>query len=146
MGWVVAVCVFATQCYRAPVVKADSSTKTLASLECRRIKTPPVIDGKGDDAAWKDALTIKNWIVGWEEGRPAKTATAARLCWDDDSLYFFADLTDAETVVDRPVYETEFPPLRRLSDAAACRRVRRSTRATEMNHHSETILLLSFRT
>ena len=71
-------------------------------FECRWALTPPVIDGVLDDEAWKSAQLIDQFMLPWlqEKNRPAKTATRARLLWDQDYLYFSADLDDGDLFAD----------------------------------------------
>src|SRR5262245_48110017 len=77
-----------------PVVATD--------YECRWATGPIEIDGKGDEAAWKAAQPIEKFGLNWlkENVRPSKTATKARLLWDRDYLYFFADLEDHDLFAD----------------------------------------------
>ncbi len=72
------------------------------AIECRFAHTPVVIDGKGDDAAWKQAQTIDSFYLPWlkEKARASKTATKAKLLWDREYLYFFADMEDADLFAD----------------------------------------------
>lgn len=70
--------------------------------ECRRSTGPIVIDGNPDDAAWKGAAVIDNFSLPWlgAKARPAKTKTVARLLWDDEFLYFLAEMDDADVYAD----------------------------------------------
>ncbi len=77
---------------------ADQSLATPAA-ECRRATGPIKIDGKADEPAWANAQEIKNFAVFWEKRKP-KTATRARLLWDDDNLYFTADMEDHDIYAD----------------------------------------------
>jgi len=61
---------------------------------CRRASAPPVLDGKLDDPCWKDAEPIKDFAAFWL-GEP-RSGTVARLTWDDDALYYAAEMSDAE--------------------------------------------------
>src|SRR5262249_28107223 len=69
------------------------------SAECRWATGPIQIDGKLDEAAWKNAQLIKDFAVYWQ-GRPAKTQTQARLLWDDRFLYFGAEMEDSDLYAD----------------------------------------------
>jgi uncharacterized repeat protein (TIGR03806 family) len=70
-------------------------------FECRWTEKPLVIDGKADDAAWQQAQTIDHFYLPWlKEPRPARTKTKAKLLWDRDYLYFFADMEDADLYAD----------------------------------------------
>lgn len=70
-------------------------------FECRFTQTPIKITGKGTDPAWKNAQTIDNFKLPWlEKPRPARTKTKAKLLWDREFLYFFADMEDADLYAD----------------------------------------------
>lgn len=72
------------------------------AFECRFTEKPIQIDGKADEDAWKDAQLIDNFYVPWlgAKARPARTATRAKLLWDREYLYFFADMEDADLYAD----------------------------------------------
>ncbi len=87
------------------VTVAEETAKTTAArraFECRFAETPPTIDGVGDDAAWKSAQVIDGFGLPWlkNQARPSKTATKAKLLWDRDALYFFAELEDHDLFAD----------------------------------------------
>lgn len=65
------------------------------SAECRRCSGPIKLDGVLDEAAWAKAQPLTDFAVFWQNRKP-KTATTARLLWDDDYLYFSADMEDAD--------------------------------------------------
>src|SRR5712692_4654536 len=69
------------------------------AAECRWTATPITIDGKLDEAAWSKAQILDGFAVFWEN-RPAKTATKARLLWDDTNLYFAAEMEDSDLYAD----------------------------------------------
>jgi len=75
---------------RPPVVRA---------AECRWATGPIKIDGMLDEAAWQKADVLKDFAVYWEH-RPAKMATKARLLWDENYLYFAAELEDSDLYAD----------------------------------------------
>src|SRR5262245_62112471 len=77
-----------------PVVATD--------YECRWASGPVEIDGKGDDLAWKAAQPIDKFGSNWlgEKAQASKTTTKARLLWDREYLYFFADLEDHDLFAD----------------------------------------------
>jgi hypothetical protein len=91
--------------------------------ECRRAEGKITIDGKGDDEAWKKAQTIDGFGVPWltENKRPPKSKATARMLWDDEYLYFQADLEDHDLFADivehdgmtwhNDVFEIFFKPL-----------------------------------
>lgn len=72
---------------------------SLAEVECRWAETPIVIDGRADEAAWKDAVPAGDFQQHWSGSTP-KAKTAVRLLWDREWLYFFADLADADVWAD----------------------------------------------
>jgi len=55
-------------------------------VEAVRAKSPPVIDGKLDEAAWKEARPVTAFTV-MDTDRPAQFGTRAMVLYDDDSLY-----------------------------------------------------------
>ena len=73
-----------------------------AEFECRWADTPVTIDGKADEAAWQRAQLIDTFYLPWlgARARPARTATKARLLWDREYLYFFADMEDTDLYAD----------------------------------------------
>ena len=70
--------------------------------QCRRSTGKITIDGQLDDAAWQNAQAIENFSLPWlrDNARPAKTKTVARLLWDEDYLYFAAQLEDHDLYAD----------------------------------------------
>jgi hypothetical protein len=56
------------------------------SLACRRCTTPPLIDGKPDDAAWHDADKAEGFRV-LNTYREARYPTEVRFTFDDDFLF-----------------------------------------------------------
>jgi len=72
-------------------------THTLrADFECRWAASPPLMDGKLDDAAWKNAQIVEEFTTAWlpEAQRKPPTAIKARLLWDREYLYFSAEMED----------------------------------------------------
>jgi hypothetical protein len=101
-----------------------TSPETLAvtrQAECRWGVGPIKIDGKIDEPAWQKAQPLQDFVVFWEH-RKAKTATRARLLWDDQHLYFGADMDDSDLFADvkefngrtweNDVFELFFKPAR----------------------------------
>src|SRR6516225_5797599 len=86
------------------LVPADkpSTTAPPTAFECRWADTPITIDGKADEEAWKHAQVIDHFYLPWlgKNARPARTATRAKLLWDREYLYFFADMEDADLYAD----------------------------------------------
>ncbi|HEY7156875.1 MAG TPA: PQQ-dependent sugar dehydrogenase [Gemmataceae bacterium] len=73
-----------------------------SEYECRWADTPITLDGKADEPAWKQAQAIDNFYLPWlgDKTRAARTATKARLLWDREYLYFFADMEDTDLYAD----------------------------------------------
>jgi hypothetical protein len=63
--------------------------------ECRRATGPIKLDGSLGERAWEAAQPLKDFSPFWLR-RKAKTATTARLLWDDRYLYFGAEMEDAD--------------------------------------------------
>jgi uncharacterized repeat protein (TIGR03806 family) len=72
------------------------------AFECRWADTPITLDGKDDDPAWKHAQTIDTFHLPWlgEKARMGRTATRAKLLWDREYLYFFAEMEDSDLFAD----------------------------------------------
>ncbi|HEV3342282.1 MAG TPA: PQQ-dependent sugar dehydrogenase, partial [Pirellulales bacterium] len=83
-------------------VAQASDDKAPPEFECRWADGPIVIDGKADEEPWKKAQVIDQFSLPWlgEGARPAKTATKARLLWDRENVYFFAEMDDADLYAD----------------------------------------------
>jgi glucose/arabinose dehydrogenase/mono/diheme cytochrome c family protein len=82
---------------------AAADARSAASVaECRWTDEPIVIDGKGDEEAWKHAQPIEDFQITWAQGAARKphTATKARLLWDREYLYFLADMQDTDLYAD----------------------------------------------
>jgi hypothetical protein len=85
-----------------PATREAVQEKTVAavrSAECRWAGVPITIDGKLDEPAWQKAQLLKDFAVYWQN-RPPKTATQARLLWDDKYLYFAAEMEDSDLYAD----------------------------------------------
>ena len=80
---------------------ADDPTlaRVAEEVECRRAAGPIRIDGGADEPAWRTAVVVDRFSANWSKS-PAKSATAARLLWDDQYLYFFADMQDPDLYAD----------------------------------------------
>lgn len=71
-------------------------------FECRWADSTITIDGMADDEAWKHAETIDSFHLPWlaEKARMGRTATGARLLWDREYFYFFAEMEDTDLFAD----------------------------------------------
>lgn len=67
------------------------------SVRIRRTDTPPVIDGKLDDAAWSQAAVIEDFVqVGPDEGAEPTEKMTIYLTYDDNALYIGGRMHDSE--------------------------------------------------
>ncbi|MBW3540715.1 MAG: carbohydrate-binding family 9-like protein [Planctomycetes bacterium] len=80
----------------------ERSRGATQSYDCRRATGEIAIDGRGDEEAWRTAATIDGFALPWlrDQPRPAYTKTRARLLWDDDYLYFLAEMEDSDLYAD----------------------------------------------
>jgi hypothetical protein len=72
---------------------AEAEVPVVRKAECRRATGPIRINGILDDIAWEKAQPLRDFAVFWQK-RKARTATTARLLWDDRHLYFAAEMED----------------------------------------------------
>lgn len=78
----------------APARQSSASAAAAAPLfVAMRTARPPVLDGQADAAEWAGALPITRFQAYWS-GQQPRHAHLARLLWDDDALYFMAELPD----------------------------------------------------
>jgi hypothetical protein len=89
----------AAGCAAGPDKPDADGPPAVRAAECRRATGPIRIDGRLDEAAWKKAPVLKHFAVFWLKRKP-KTATAARLLWDDRYLYFAAEMEDGDLFAD----------------------------------------------
>jgi len=67
------------------------------SLEIYRTDTPPVIDGKLDDAVWQSTRSIDDFHqTSPGDGSPPTEQTVVRVTFDDEYLYIAANLRDSD--------------------------------------------------
>ena len=86
-----------------PAVAATQPAATApADYECRWAHGPVEIDGNPTEDAWKAAAEVSDFTLPWlgAGARPAKTATKAKLLWDREHLYFFAEMQDSDLYAD----------------------------------------------
>lgn len=81
--------------------RAGEAKKPATEFQCRWADGPITIDGKADEPAWKNAQSIDYFYQPWlKEPRAARTKTKAKLLWDREYLYFFADMEDGDLYAD----------------------------------------------
>src|SRR5262249_45427389 len=83
---------------RGSTEQAGAPKKPPVEFECRWAEGPITLDGKADEAAWKSAQVIDNFGLPWlgDQARPARTKTTAKLLWDREYLWFFAEMEDSD--------------------------------------------------
>ncbi|HTO74240.1 MAG TPA: DUF5916 domain-containing protein [Gemmatimonadales bacterium] len=75
----------------------DTSTHRPVATEARavRAETPPVLDGRDDDAVWKTAPVVTGFqVVRPKEGAEPHFQTEGRVAYDDHNLYVFVRAFD----------------------------------------------------
>lgn len=77
----------------------DAPPATVRTATCRWAVTPIKVDGLMNELAWDKAEVLEDFAVFWQKRKP-KTATKARLLWDDRYLYFAADMEDSDLYAD----------------------------------------------
>ncbi len=85
-----------------PAAQAAESAKGLTLYECQWAAGPIKLDGLANEEAWKSAPVIDHFYLPWmrTQARPALTSTKAKLLWDNDYLYFHADMEDHDLYAD----------------------------------------------
>ncbi|WP_425613802.1 PQQ-dependent sugar dehydrogenase [Anatilimnocola sp. NA78] len=71
-------------------------------FNCRFTEQKIEIDGLGTDAAWETAETIDAFHLPWlgDKARASRTGTKAKLLWDRDYFYFYAEMEDHDLYAD----------------------------------------------
>jgi hypothetical protein len=82
-----------------PPAAADEAPPVVREAECRRRQGPIKINGVLDDVAWDRAQVLQDFSTFWEK-RKARSNTKARLLWDDEFLYFSAEMEDIDLYAD----------------------------------------------
>ena len=77
--------------------RADVETSGAKSIGAVYTAIPPVLDGRLDDAVWRDAATVDDlhMVVPGSDGPPSE-ASLIRVLYDHDALYFAAQFEDSE--------------------------------------------------
>jgi len=73
---------------------AATSTGAPPVYVCPKVVTPPAIDGRLDDPAWKIAPAVE--LVEAVTGGKCVKTTIARMCWDERCLYVSFDCVDQD--------------------------------------------------
>jgi hypothetical protein len=83
----------------APEPPAAGAPPAVRAAECRWATNRIRIDGRADEIAWEKAQALTDFAVFWQKRKP-KTATTARLLWDEQYFYFTADMEDNDLYAD----------------------------------------------
>lgn len=77
-------------------------TRPPTEFTCKFTDLPIEIDGLGKDPAWETAEVIDGFHLLWlgAKARGSRTATKAKLLWDKENLYFFAEMEDRDLYAD----------------------------------------------
>lgn len=77
-------------------------TRPPTEFNCKFTQLPIEIDGLAKDPAWETADVIDAFHLPWlgAKARASRTATKAKLLWDKDNLYFFAEMEDVDLYAD----------------------------------------------
>jgi hypothetical protein len=84
---------------QAPAPEQPALPAVVREAECRWASGAITIDGKADEPGWAQAPVLKDFAAFWER-KPARSATRARLLWDNDFLYFTAEMDDVDLYAD----------------------------------------------
>ena len=79
----------------ASIEVALDEPEATSEAVCRWTREAPKLDGKLDDPAWEQAAVLDKFPAFWA-GKESTGSTRARLLWDEEALYFAAEMTDAE--------------------------------------------------
>ena len=82
-------------CASTPKPTTENSPIPPKSYDCRRVETPPVIDGRLDDPAWTRAPWTDTFVDIEGPSRPSPHfGTRVKMAWDDGYLYVAARLDE----------------------------------------------------
>ena len=92
----------------SPTAGRDAPSENIAAasatpvFECRWTDQSIKIDGVADEPAWKNAQVIDHFVIPGKHGKDGKPleATSARLLWDREYLYYFAEMQDSDIYAD----------------------------------------------
>jgi hypothetical protein len=85
--------------WRCPAAEPPEGSAAVPPLPIYRAATPPSIDGRLDDACWRNAVPVRADLIFGGAGRRADPAPlTARFAWDDRHLYIGYEVVDADLV------------------------------------------------
>ena len=77
----------------------EEGPPAVRAAECRWATGRIKIDGNADEPAWEKAQVLQDFSTYWLK-RKARSATRARLLWDEENLYFTAEMEDTDLYAD----------------------------------------------
>ncbi len=78
--------------FTPPAAAQDART-----VQAVRTATPIRVDGRLDDAAWREAVAVSDFLqLVPDEGRPAREQTVLQIAYDDEAIYVGARLFDSD--------------------------------------------------
>ena len=78
-------------------VMAATEPVSASFYECCRCSSPPMLDGRLDDACWKNLPLMEGFYQYWSPTpKPPPLKTVAKLCYDDSALYIGIILYDEQ--------------------------------------------------
>jgi hypothetical protein len=81
----------------APPLGRSSIAQESVGVHAVRASAPIRVDGRLDDAAWREAPVVGGFIQRLpDEGQPARQQTQLQIAYDDDAVYVAARLLDSE--------------------------------------------------
>jgi len=83
--------------YRENVLPAK---RPLPTYECKKVETPPTVDGFIEPDIWGDIPSTGNFWTSVGD-RPARFRTEAKLCWTDSHLYIAFQCEDPKIIATR---------------------------------------------
>ena len=89
-GWIAVCTLVGCQCQQSA-----SSRTEIPRIEARRLKGTLLLDGRLNEAAWREASGTAVF-VNTRTGEPAAPTTRARLLWDQDALYVAFEVADSD--------------------------------------------------
>ena len=87
-----------------PVSAAQPTTTSVGvpAFEARRAPQSPTVDGDLGEAVWQTAVEISGFTQrDPDEGKPATERTVVKVVYDDEAIYFGAQLDDSAPVTSR---------------------------------------------
>ena len=107
-----AIVSFSCHLFAAEQSESESSIRPRPAITVLRVDTPPVIDGRIDDEAWKNA-PIGGDFVQFDpmDGAPMTERTEFRILYDDKALYIgvWAYDSDPSKILARVMTRDDFP-------------------------------------